>query len=71
MDRLEVQSHVARDRRHQSKPNTAMLFGASNPNSLGKIFKFFLKSNPSVAVVLVLVQLILIGCVVIIILSQE
>ncbi len=70
VDRLEILRHVARDRRHQSKPNTAVLFGASNPNSPGKIFKFFLKSNPSVAVVLILVQLVLIVCVVFMIVSQ-
>ena len=64
MDKLEIRPHITRDRRHQSKPNTAALFKTSNPNSPSKIIMFFLKSNPTVALVLILIQLVLIVCVV-------
>ena len=70
VDKLEIKSHLPRDRRHASKPNTATLFGASNPNSPSKLLKLFLKSNPVVAVVLILVQLVLIVCVIGLIFSQ-
>lgn len=70
VDKLDIRPKIPRDRRHASKPNTAALFKTSDPNSLGKLLKFFLKANPLVAVVLICVQLLLIVCVLTLIILQ-
>ena len=70
MDKLDIRPKIPRDRRHASKPNTAALFKTSDPNSVGKLLKFFLKANPLVAVVLVCIQLLLIVCVLALIILQ-
>lgn len=70
VDRLDIRPKIPRDRRHASKPNTAALFKTSNPNSPGKILKYFLKANPLVAVVVICIQLLLILCVIVMIISQ-
>ena len=70
VDKLDIRPKIPRDRRHASKPNTAALFKTSDPNSLGKLLKFFLKANPLVAVVLICIQLLLIVCVLTLIILQ-
>lgn len=70
MDRLEIRKKVPRDRRHQSKPDTAALFKQSNPNSAAKIIKFFLRTNPLLAILLVFVQIVLILCAIAVIVWQ-
>ena len=70
VDHLEVRPRIPRDRRHASKPDTAALFRTSNPNSLGKLVRLFLRANPLVALFLVFLQLVLIASVLVLIFLQ-
>ena len=60
VDHLDIRKHVPRDRRHQSKPDTAALFNKSNPNSVSKVIKLVLRANPLLAVLLIFIQISLI-----------
>ncbi len=60
VDHLSIRKSIPRDRRHQSKPNTAALFNKSNPNSASKIIKLILKANTVLALVFIFIQMILI-----------
>ncbi|XP_064406005.1 olefin beta-lactone synthetase-like [Halichondria panicea] len=61
VDHLSIRKSLPRDRRHQSKPNTAALFNKSNPNSFSKIIKLFLRANTMLAVVFIFFQMMLIA----------
>ena len=67
VDHFEICQRIPRDRRHQSKPDTAALFKTSNPNSPMKVVRFILKSNPLVALGIICLQILLIFCVLVII----
>ncbi|CAI8051226.1 Olefin beta-lactone synthetase [Geodia barretti] len=58
VDHLVVKAHIPKDRRHQSKPNTAVLFAASPFKRYTKLAMYLLRSNPLLTLVLFLLFLI-------------
>lgn len=62
VDELIIKPHIAKDRRHASKPNTAVLFAEGNQKLKDALtlVKFVIICNPLVILLLLLIQLFMV-----------
>lgn len=60
VDELVIKPHIAKDRRHASKPNTNVLFADKNKKWIEglTLVKFVVSNNPMILVVWLIIKLV-------------
>lgn len=60
VDELVIKPHIAKDRRHASKPNTSVLFADKNKKWIEglTLVKFVVSNNPMILVVWLIIKLV-------------